>query len=342
MRMAEPAVWPPPSGRGHRAPPHSPARRAPRGPGTREQVCRARPSQRACARGGEPPMSRRERWPPHIPSRRPFGTEDAGPGRGWVAPPRSASGAVASPERLLGCTHLVPGTAANTHGRQKPSLARERRVAGTPRDRSRTRAGAEHAPGSAQPQVRGSRSAPGSRRPPEWRQRTMPIRQVGGGAIACAEALPRRLSRTGRSSSRRSRTMSCCTRRYASVSSACWRSASSSLSFRVTSSCRASRRERIRPNSVSTASKRGSVAPATTWRAGSANVARRISGSWPQSVQATTVLPRCRARGGRGTTQRSPTTLARSPSRLRSRSARVLERYPTVDSVVRSALRDPS
>ena len=68
----------------------------------------------------------------------------------------------------------------------------------------------------------------------------------------------------------------------------------------------------------------------------------RISGSWPQSVQATTVLPRCRARGWPGTTRRSPPTLARSPSMLRNRTARVLERYPVVDSVVRSASRDPS
>jgi hypothetical protein len=68
----------------------------------------------------------------------------------------------------------------------------------------------------------------------------------------------------------------------------------------------------------------------------------RISGSWPQWVQATTVLARYRARGGRGTTRRSLSTLARSPWMLRSRSARALERYRAVGSVVRSALRGPS
>ena len=287
-------------------------------------------------------MSRRERWPPHIPSRRPFGTEDAGPGRGWVAPPRSASGAVASPERLLGCTHLVPGTAANTHGRQKPSLARERgwpeRLATGPvpgraqnmrQDRLNRRCGV---PGRL-PGLEGHRSGGSGRcrfvRSAGERLRAPKRCRVGSPGLAEVLREGPGQCRAALGGTRASRPL-----------------VGEAPVVRSRSALRARAGHRDARGSDPTLFRRrqsgGRLRRPRPGAPDRPTLRERISGSWPQSVQATTVLPRCRARGGRGTTQRSPTTLARSPSRLRSRSARVLERYPTVDSVVRSALRDPS
>ena len=234
----------------------------------------------------------------------PFGREDA-----WSTQPSLVGASEVRPERLA--TEPLPGRAWNMRqGRLKP-----------------------HA---------GSRSVPDSRIPPQWRQPTMRSPQAGGGGIGCVEAMPRRLSRTGRSSSRRSRTMSCCTRRYASVSSAC----GEAPVVRSRSALRAGAGHRGARGSDPTLLRRHrSGGPLRRPRPGAPEqptLRERISGSCPQSVQATTVLAWCPARGGRCTTRRSPSTLLRSPSIPRSRSARVLERCRAVDSVVRSALRDPS
>ena len=96
-----------------------------------------------------------------------------------------------------------------------------------------------------------------------------------GAPNGAGQPAPRRLSRTGRSSSSRSRTTSCWRRRNANASSTCCRRAATSVPVWVTSCSRPSMRARTRPSSASTASKRRSVAPATSRRAGVLSVERR-------------------------------------------------------------------